>query len=186
MEEARLWRARHSDTLPAREQQYLDAVFALANRASRLRRTAAVGTIGFLSLVIAGGAVALVQIHHAQERAVQEAAVATREAERARAAEAEVQKQLDVIRSEQDARTRAQAEVKRGKLDLASANAQLELALEKAEQESKHAREAADAARKSADNLQKANVKLEKLLADERARAERLERERRKITNELR
>jgi len=37
-----------------------------------------------------------------------------------------------------------------------------------------------------AETVQKANAKLEKLLADERARAEKLERERRKITTELR
>jgi serine/threonine protein kinase len=186
MEEARLWRARHADVLPPKEQEYLDAVFALANRAQRLRRTIAIGTIAFLSLVIALGAVALLQVRMAERRAVDEAAVASREAERARAAEAQVKAQLEMVRSAQEARNQAQSEVVRGKADLRVVNAQLQDALVKAEAESKRAREAADGSHRMAESLQKANGRLEKLLADERARAERLERERRKITTELR
>ena len=62
MEEARLWRARHPDRLPEREQAFLDAVALLATRAQRLRRGAAVGAIGLLSAVVAGGAIAFAQI----------------------------------------------------------------------------------------------------------------------------
>ena len=58
MEEARLWRARHPDRLPEREQAFLDSVALLATRAQRLRRGAAVGAIGLLCAVVAGGAIA--------------------------------------------------------------------------------------------------------------------------------
>jgi hypothetical protein len=155
-------------------------------RSLRIKRAVIGGVIGFLSLVIALGAVALLEVRNAERRAVDEAALASREAQRARDAEAEVKAQLQVVQREQAAKRSAQAEARRGKEDLAVVNTQLEDALSRTEAESKRAREAADAARKMADTVQKANAKLEKLLADERARAERLERERRKITNELR
>ncbi len=70
MDEARLWRARHADVLPAKEQEFLHAVFLLATRAQRVRRAIVIGTIAVLSLVIAGGAVALVEIRQAQQLAV--------------------------------------------------------------------------------------------------------------------
>jgi hypothetical protein len=186
MEEARHWRARHDDELPAREQAYLAAVLSLANRATRLRWVAALGTIALLSLMVLGGSVALIQVRLAERRAVDEAVVAGREAERARLAETQVKAQLDAIRREQEEKRRAQAEVKRGKEDLRVVNSRLEEALGRSEQESQRAREAAASAHRLADSLQKSNGRLEKLLADERARAERLERERRKITTELR
>jgi len=186
MEEARIWRARHADNLPPNEQQFLDAVFALANRAERFRRVAVVGTIALLSFVIALGAVALVQVRRAEKRALEQAEVARREAERARDAETRVQAQLDTIRSEQEARSQAQKEVARGKEDLRVVNGELEKALEKANAESERARSAASGEHKLAESLKDANAKLQQLLAQERARSEKLEKERKKITTELR
>jgi hypothetical protein len=119
--------------------------------------------------------------------------VASREATRARQAEDRVTQQLDVIRREQAAKAAAETEVQRGKQDLRAANADLQKALGRAEAESKLAqtesRRAQDAAAKAcdlADSVQKTNARLEKLLAEERARAERLGKERRKISSELR
>jgi hypothetical protein len=186
MEEAGLWRARHADPLPAREQAFIDALIAQATRAQRLRRGAALGAIGLLSLVIVGGAVALVQVRRAERAAVHEADVAGREATRARAAEDKVTAQLQVIQREQAAKAAAETEVQRGKLDLRAANVGLQKALVKTEAESKKAQDAADRAVSLADSLQTTNARLEKLLSEERARAERLQNERRKITNELR
>jgi hypothetical protein len=193
MDEARLWRARHPDRLPEREQAFVDAVVQLGTRAQRLRRGAALGAMALLSAVIAGGAIALVQIRRAERSAIGQADVASREAARARQAEDRVTQQLAVIQSEQAAKAAAETEVQRGKQDLRVANADLEKALGRAEAESKLAqsesRRAQDAAAKAselADSVQKTNARLEKLLAEERARAERLEKERRKISNELR
>jgi hypothetical protein len=186
MEDARLWRARHGDVLPGREHAFLAAVFLVATRAQRLRRALVTATIGALCLVIAGGSVALVQIRRAEERAVVQAEVAGNEAGRARAAEAKVKEQLDLVRREQEAKARAEAEVQRGREDLRLVNDELKQALDKAYVESRRARDSAAEATRMAGSLRSANLLLERLLADAQARAERLERERRKIASELR
>jgi hypothetical protein len=186
MEEARLWRARHPDRLPDRERSFLDAVVQLGTRAQRLRRGAARGAIGFLSVVVAGGAIALVQIRRAERSAINEADVASREAMRARQAEDRVRDQLAVIKREQAAKAAAETAVERGKQDLRTANTDLQKALGRAETESKRAQDAAAKASDLAESVQKTNDRLAKLLAEERARAERLEKERRKIVSDLR
>jgi hypothetical protein len=186
MEEARLWRARHPDRLPDRERSFLDAVVQLGTRAQRLRRGAALGAIGFLSVVVAGGAIALVQIRRAERSAINEADVASREAMRARQAEDRVRDQLAVIKREQAAKAAAETAVERGKQDLRTANTDLQKALGRAETESKRAQDAAAKASDLAESVQKTNDRLAKLLAEERARAERLEKERRKIVSDLR
>ncbi|HEY3497371.1 MAG TPA: protein kinase [Polyangiaceae bacterium] len=193
MEDARRWRARRNDALPQKEQEYLDAVVRLATRGRRLRQTAVFGTIAALSLVIAGGAVALVQVRHAERNAVEQAGVAEREAERARNAESEVKAQLEVVEREQAAKSRAEAAVLRGKEDLRLVNDELKISLQKTEEESRRARAAAESASELAaslktksEALEASKGRLEKLLDEERERAARLERERGKIATELR
>jgi hypothetical protein len=193
MEEARQWRARHPDRLPDREQVFLDAVVQLGTRAQRLRRGVVIGAFGLLSAVVAGGSIAFIKVQASRRDALEQADVASREAARARQAEDRVRDQLDVIKREQTAKTAAETAVEIGKQDLRAANADLQKALARAEAESKHAqsesKRAQDAAAKASDlaeSAQKTNVVLEKLLADERARAERFEKERRKIASELR
>ena len=185
MDEARLWRARHPDRLPDREQSFLEAVAQLGTRAQRLRRGAALGAIGLLSLVVAAGAIAFVQVQRAERSAVRQADVASREATRARQAEDRVKEQLEVIKREQTAKAAAETEVERGKQDLHAANADLQKALARAETESKRAQDAAAKASGLADSVQKTNARLEQMLAQERARAERLEKERGKIAIDL-
>jgi len=193
MDEARLWQVRHRDRLPEREQAFLDAVVQLGTRAQRLRRGAAIGAIGLLSVVVAGGAIAFVKTQRAEQSAISQADVASREATRARQAEDRVKEQLDVIKREQAAKAAAETAVEQGKQDLRAANADLQKALARAESESKVAqsesKRAQDAAARASDlagSVQKTNARLEQMLADERARAERLEKERRKIAVELR
>ena len=126
------------------------------------------------------------QVQRAERRALDEAGVASREANRARQAEDQVKAQLDVIQREHAAKAAAENEVQRGREGLRAANADLRKAVARAEDESKRAQDAAGKATTLAESLKKSNVRLEKLLADERARAERLESERRKIASELR
>jgi hypothetical protein len=185
-EEARQWRKRHSDPLPPREQAFLDAVIDMGTRAQRVRRRATVAAIGVLSAIVAGGAIALVQIKRAEQSAIHEADVASREATRARQAEDRVTQQLDVIKNEQAAKAAAESQVAQGKEDLRTANASLKKALDRAESESRIAQTESKRAQDAADATQKTNGRLEKLLAEERARAEKLEKERRKIESELR
>jgi len=186
MDEARSWRARHRDQLPDREQAFVDAVIQLGTRAQRVRRVVTAGLFGLLSTVIAGGAVAFVQVRRAERRALDKASLATREANRARQAEDQVKAQLDVIQQEQTAKAAAENEVQRGREDLRAANAHLRKAVALAQEESKRAQEAAERATTLTESLQKSNVRLENLLAGVRVQAERLEKERRKIANELR
>jgi serine/threonine protein kinase len=185
MEEARLWRGRFKGDLAQRESEFLDATFALANRAARIRRWLLGGTIGLLLAIVAAGTVALVSIRRAKLDAVAQAERAQREAERARAAEQKVKDDLAVIEGEQRAKEKARSEVVQGKEQLRQVNGDLERALTKAQAESKHAQEAATTAQTLADSLKRANDQLQKLLAEERARRERLEQERKKITTEL-
>jgi hypothetical protein len=145
----------------------------------------ALGVIAFLALLLLVGAFALFGIRRAEQNAVaeagraqQEAEHAQREAERARGAEQKVKDQLAVIRTEHQAKERARAEVEKGKEDLHAVNARLQLALGKAEEQSRRAQDAAT-------RVQQANTKLENLLQKERARAERLEKERKKINTVL-
>jgi hypothetical protein len=139
-----------------------------------------------LLAVIAAGAIALVQIQRAERAAIQEAEVASREAQRAKQAEDRITQQLDVIKHEQAAKTTAETQVAQGKEDLQTANASLKKALERAESESRLAQTESKRAQDAADATEKTNAQLEKLLADERARAEKLSKERRKIESELR
>jgi eukaryotic-like serine/threonine-protein kinase len=137
------------------------------------------GTITLLAMLVVVGAFALVQVRRAERLAVDQAVLAQREAERARAAEVRASEQLAALQREQEAKARAEAEVVRGKDDLRAVNHRLEQALEKARIES-------ETATTLASSLQTANEKLSRLLGEERARADRLEKERKKITTELR
>jgi eukaryotic-like serine/threonine-protein kinase len=192
MADARHWRTRHNDRLPAKEQAFLDAVFSLDTRSARMRRAALVAVIAFLSAVIAIGSVLLVQVREAEQTARraelqsrERADVAKFQRDRARQAEARVKSQLELVEREQAAKQQAQAEVQRGKEDLRSANADLAQALQQAEAQSRRASVAASDAQKLAGSLQATNQQLERLLDAERKRAEQLERERRKILTEL-
>ncbi|MEO8840167.1 MAG: protein kinase [Kofleriaceae bacterium] len=73
MEEARLWRARSSRVLPPRETAFLDAVFALANRTTRLKRRIVYGVFTVLCILVAAAAIALIMIRNAEQRASEQA-----------------------------------------------------------------------------------------------------------------
>jgi hypothetical protein len=179
IEEARLWRTRHTDELPKKEQAFLDAALALATRAQRTRKFVLGGVIAMLLVLVFGGTVALVQVQSARGTAVEQARLAEQEAARARAAETQVTEQLGRLREEQAARTQAQSQVEQGQDELRDANRRLERALEMARVESASARTAERQAKT-------ANSTLSKLLAEERKRAALLEKERKKIATELR
>jgi serine/threonine protein kinase len=195
MEEARRFAARYRGELPARSRAYLDAVLALGSRARRLRRALVVATISILLAVVAAGAVALVWIRDAEQKAVREAARASQEAERAHAAETQVRTQLELIQKEQAATTAARADaeqanqaVGQSREELARKNQQLEAALAGSEaaraaarNEAERARTAEAHARDLADSEREARQKMEQLYAAEKARNDELQRERKKI-----
>ena len=110
LEEAVRFKKRYTGHLADRERAYLDASVQLATRSARIRRASAIGTIAFLSLLVAAGSVALVTIRKAEQQAVANQQKAEAEAERARAAEKTVTEQLDIIKAEEAARLKAEKE----------------------------------------------------------------------------
>jgi hypothetical protein len=90
LEEARSWRRRYRGPLPPLQEEFLGAAFALATRATRIKRAGVAGTIAFLSLLVVAAAVALVTIRKAEHRATEQALLA-------RASEQQVREQFDVL-----------------------------------------------------------------------------------------
>jgi serine/threonine protein kinase len=149
-EEAVRFRKRFAGALAHRERDYLDAVVQLATRSTRLRRGAALGTIAMLSLIVAGGAIALFRIRRAEREAVHQATVAQLEATRAREAEGTVSQQLRIIRQEEAARVEAErqaldavkaANLTREELESAYAKLQAQLIIIRRKEEQRQAAE---------------------------------------------
>ena len=187
--EARRWRRGYRGELGPREQAYLDAVFRLADRATRTRRIIVAGTMSLLALLVVAAAIALVSIRDAETQAVHEAQRARDEAENARAAteqlRQEKQRQVELVESLQretarseaatSAATTAAVQVEAGRTELERVNAKLRLAVTDAEAESKRAIEASDRARAEADRA----INSEHAADEQRDRAEELARKER-------
>ncbi|HWN67153.1 MAG TPA: protein kinase, partial [Haliangium sp.] len=121
LSEARSWRRRYRAVLPALHDRFLEASFALAARAARIKRVVMAGTISFLSLLVVAAAVALVTIREAEqtaraaEKRASEQAIAARDAEKlakdrateAIAAREKIREQLETIEEKERARARA-------------------------------------------------------------------------------
>ena len=97
MDEARLWRARSSRVLPPRETAFLDAVFALANRASRTKRRIVYAVFTFLCILVAAAAIALIMIRNAEHAATVQAQKATEAL--AQGKEAQAEKDVETARA---------------------------------------------------------------------------------------
>ncbi|HUS66990.1 MAG TPA: protein kinase, partial [Kofleriaceae bacterium] len=183
MEEARRWYGRARRELPAREQQFLDAVLALATRSSRLKRFAVVATISVLSLVAIGASVAMVWIRQAEQEAQEQADVAevekkvaekaTEVAERARA---DVQEQLELVKqkeaeraaeaekrmTEEEKRAAAEQQVAVKEGDLVKVNAALQDQLQRSERLREMAQKEKEKAEKAEKVAQAAYAKEKK------------------------
>jgi eukaryotic-like serine/threonine-protein kinase len=105
--EARSWRRRYRGVLPTLHDNFLNASFALAARAARVKRTMVAGTIAFLSLLVVAAAVALVTIREAEQTAraaekhASEQAVAAQEAEKRASDQAVVAREAEKRANEQ-------------------------------------------------------------------------------------
>jgi hypothetical protein len=202
MEEARRFHTRYKGPLSALEQEYLNEVFALAVRSARIRKAAIVSAFGFLILLLAVGAVALVLIQGARKEAQIQARKAKIEARKAREAQRETIRQYERAAAERKGRLKAvklvQTKEKKLKTTESKYNMtrkQLEEAYEraealrrKAENASRLARSAASRAQKSADDLakvakseRKLKQKYENLYQKEKALRQRYQRRLKKI-----
>ncbi len=188
--------ARHVLDLSADERAYLGAVRTEAARARRRKVLVFASIFAVLGLVIAGGAIAVVRISNAQQDAEAQAV-------EARGAQAEVTRQLEIVKAEQAQRAKAEAERRTAEAAALSANAAVDLSreqLEKANLELKTAlvqsqqdklkaqelaaaaKAAAETARKATEDAKAASSKLQTLLAREQQRVKQLELEKAKIS----
>ena len=186
MEEARHFRARYRGELAGRERDYLEAVFQLANRSARVRRALVAATIVILGLVAVGAALASISIRGAEQEAKRQAVAAEEGMRRAQAAEQKITEQLREIRSREVERDRAISGESQAHSKLSEKNKELERSLSDAKTAQAKAQKEAEKALLAEQAAKVARDRAEKLAAADRARAERLERERGKVGRELR
>jgi hypothetical protein len=188
VEEARRFQRRYQGELPEVQQDFLEAIFSQAVRATRRKRALVVGSIVFLSLLVAASAVALVVIRKEQERAERNEADARAELERRRQAEERAKQNLEQLQAEMERRQEAQRkeqEIKnqlvKALAEVKEANEHLTQARDRAESESKKARRAqwrasksTKAARLAEEHARREAQEKEKLLKAAQERAARL------------
>jgi hypothetical protein len=205
-QDARRFSRRYRGELGTRERAYLDAVFRLADRATRTRRLAVAGTMSVLAALVVAAAVALVWIRDAERVARREADRAKVEERRAREAGEKTETANQQLRVEKDRQTelldnlqranaareaarteadQATTQVARGKVDLQAVNAQLRAALARAEEESAKARSEAERAKEQERIAAEEKLRAEELARKERDRADRIERSRGKVSTKL-
>jgi serine/threonine protein kinase len=189
LDEVRLFRRRSLAPLPAREEDFLDAVLELGERAVRRRRRLLIaGFTGLIALVAAAG-VALVLIRGAQKRAQDQQQVAEVAAEDARKAQAESRRQLEAFQQAQRERQAAEAQRHAAEAEAAEAAtaAAKAAAAQAAAQTSLVA--AQDEVAQSKEQLEATNQRLKTALAEAtaaRARAEEATRRAEQAADDLR
>ncbi len=198
-DEARRWVAQKTRDLGAREEAFLDAVFALSRRGKRMKRIVLVAAFVVLGGIAAGASVMLLSVRQAREEA--------------QASEAKVKQQLADVQAANLARDRADAERARAdaerekatqlatstgaalamsKDELAAKNAELEKTLAearearaKAESATRDAVAAQKAAQLAAAEAQKAKADLQVRLDQEKQRVKALQEEAKKLSTKL-
>jgi serine/threonine protein kinase len=171
VEEARRFQRRYRGELSQVQRDFLEAVSAQAARSKRLKRALMVGSIVFLSLLVAASAVALVVIRDAQQKAELNAAEAQQ-------AEEKTRQSLQSLEAKELERQEAYQKIDAARRELEAANARLEhtnAQLEIALQQAELARQKARAAeRRSSKNAAKAR----QAERDANERAKELQRQR--------
>jgi hypothetical protein len=193
---------RHVLELSATEREYLAAVRSQVARVRRRRILAFGGVLAALAAVIAIGAVAYVNQAAANEVIEEKQHAAEQAAADARAAEAEVTKQLAAVQAAERQRNQAETQrrsaevaalaanqaVEMSREELEKANRELTKTLDESQRDKAKAQELAAAAKaaevaakKATDEAKAANGKLAALLAIEKERVRQLEEEKKKI-----
>jgi hypothetical protein len=156
--EAQAWHMRRRRPLGRREQDYLDAVQALATRTMRRRRQLVAGIMGTLCALLMVASVALLWIQRAEATAREQAALARVSAATVQAQYATLAAKEEELRSalgrEQQARTQAeqaQREAEQAQREAEQARREAEQARRRAETEAARARAALGQARRSRD-----------------------------------
>gem|GEM_PF-1550455 len=110
LEEAVRFNKSYAGPLSDLERDYLLASVELATRSQRIRRASVIGAFLFMAGLLVVGSVALLRIQSAEKEANRNASLAAKEATRARAGEATIEKQLVELRLEEEARLKAEKE----------------------------------------------------------------------------
>ena len=174
MEEARRWFAAKPRELAPRDLAFLDAVFALARRGKRAKRTATIVAFVVLGAIAAGASVAFVWIRGAEQDATANEAKATKALSDEKAAEtqrqaAEDQKKAAVTQQKitekekgvveaqkavvEAQKNTAEAKVKQSAEELKKENDELQAALAQATVATKKAQDATTAAQQASAAL---------------------------------
>jgi hypothetical protein len=161
-EEARRFHRRFRGQLPPLQQSFLDAVLAQEVRAARRKRGLVIGSVTFLSLIVAASLVALFIIRNAQKEAV-------RQTEIAQTAEAAARDRAKALEKKEHERAEAAQRAEAAGTELQVKNDELVVALNSAENSAMEARreqERADsAARELAVRLQEEKERVRRLQA---------------------
>jgi eukaryotic-like serine/threonine-protein kinase len=195
-EEARLWHARYRGDLPELQRAYLDAVFALAARATRRTRLAVIAAMAFLSALVIAAGVGLFMIRNAQKETAAQArraehqltltqsAERTANAERTKAVAAnqKLETQNTALIAASQAAERARIEAERARSDAETARVEADRARLRAEASRRLERrsrqreaEAARLAREAETEARLAGERLQTLLEQEKRRVQELE-----------
>jgi len=133
VEEAQRFRRRHQGELPQAQHDFLEAVIAQAVRGARRKRALTVGSIVFLTLLVAASTVALViirrskqEVEHTAQVARQAEALARASEEVARKAEEEARQRLAEVHAKEIERQRALKDETLARKKLAEAYEQLQ------------------------------------------------------------
>ena len=199
MEEARRWYNARPRTLPQREQAFLDAVFGLAQRGKRMRRTVVVGAFILLGGIATAASIGMMKMRDLQQasdrnakRAEAEAVIAKKalaEKVSAQAGMTDAQKQEEAARQkalelEKEAIT-SNANLALSKEQLVELNSELQ----KKAAVAQAAEAAAEVSRKkaveAAADAQRAKAELQVKLDAEKQRVRQLEEEKRKLSTKL-
>jgi serine/threonine protein kinase len=194
--EAQRFQRRYRGELPKQQREFLTAVFAQAQKATRRKRVLVIASTAFLVMLVAASAVALVVIRNAQQEAERQAVVAksaeaeARKAEEvARKAEEEAKQNLAEVQAKELERQKAQQEAEAANAQVAFTNSELQTKNEellltlkrakyaqwRAKNEKKNAEQNAVAARQAQLEAIRAAKQLQDLLSREQERVQRLQ-----------
>ncbi|MGE5187280.1 MAG: protein kinase domain-containing protein [Acidobacteriota bacterium] len=192
VDEARRWYAERPRDLTARDQAFIDAVFALARRGRRARRGALVGAFALLAVIAAGATIAFVWVRGAEQKATAAAAEANDRFEQLQRTEHERRTAEQRRSAAEQGKQKAEAEVKakdalvqESREELQAENARLVDALGEASAARQRAERATASAEAAANEVRRAKAELEQNLERERQHVRQLEDEKRKLTTEL-
>ncbi|MCG8418494.1 MAG: protein kinase [Proteobacteria bacterium] len=174
--QARRWHERYSGHLSAREQDYLDAVFAQLGRAARIKRVAIAGSMTLLASLLVAATMALVVIQDAERQATNQAVQLEQNSYELRRLLAREQNQTAAAEQARQEAEQARSEADRARAGALAEAERVRRAQLRAEQALRRARASEAALRQAVAQARTAETRAEaqrKTAERERARAEK-------------